>query len=322
MDQPGFWIALSIWVVIVFFGGIYFIINRKTVPFWQIVIYFFILIMAVPSLVGIIMSQRLVEGTSIGSKDGWLGFWGGYLGAIISILGVYWSVTRTMNTEKENDFSQSRPFFVVQLKEEEFEKGKRYWFHDKDNINELTFENFPNLFSKDNDSKKIPILSIQNLSTKRLMAVQLITHSKKISDDIDIDQFGDGVNIPSDGSNDNIIIYNINKVKGDWTSKILLDNVIYNDGSKKFDIDTTLNNIYNNIKSIEILYTTELREVCKLVFDVEENSKNKYKAKINYRKNIKFLENKNGSEASIVKYTSNGFYEDDSWKYPEEDKND
>lgn len=36
-----------------------------------------------------------------GSDDGWLGFWGGYLGAIISIVGIYWSVNQQINFENK-----------------------------------------------------------------------------------------------------------------------------------------------------------------------------------------------------------------------------
>lgn len=37
-----------------------------------------------------------------GSNDGWLGFWGGYLGALISIFGIYFQVTKSIEESEKN----------------------------------------------------------------------------------------------------------------------------------------------------------------------------------------------------------------------------
>ncbi|ARO07125.1 prophage P1 protein 35 [Lactiplantibacillus plantarum] len=38
----------------------------------------------------------------VGTDDGWLGFWGGYLGSIIAVIGVYWSVFKQHKFDKES----------------------------------------------------------------------------------------------------------------------------------------------------------------------------------------------------------------------------
>ncbi|MDN7072203.1 hypothetical protein [Lactiplantibacillus plantarum] len=37
-----------------------------------------------------------------GSNDGWLGFWGGYLGALISVLGIYFQVSKSIEESEKN----------------------------------------------------------------------------------------------------------------------------------------------------------------------------------------------------------------------------
>ena len=37
-----------------------------------------------------------------GSNDGWLGFWGGYLGAVISIFGIYYQVAKSIEESEKN----------------------------------------------------------------------------------------------------------------------------------------------------------------------------------------------------------------------------
>lgn len=49
------------------------------------------------------MTQLLinVETSNKGSDDGWLGFWGGYLGAIIGVAGAIFVVQIQLNEDKE-----------------------------------------------------------------------------------------------------------------------------------------------------------------------------------------------------------------------------
>ncbi|MBL1057015.1 hypothetical protein JEM51_11485 [Ligilactobacillus agilis] len=70
-------------------------------------------LMLVPILVGVGMLVPMLN-LSNGSNDGWLGFWGGYLGSIIAIAGVWWQTNKTIKNEKELMFSQKRPYIVIQ----------------------------------------------------------------------------------------------------------------------------------------------------------------------------------------------------------------
>ncbi|WWY82488.1 hypothetical protein V9K80_04330 [Pediococcus pentosaceus] len=47
------------------------------------------------------------------SNDGWLGFWGGFLGALISTIGVYKSVEKQIMMERAIDIENARPHLVV-----------------------------------------------------------------------------------------------------------------------------------------------------------------------------------------------------------------
>ena len=65
----------------------------------KIILYTFILAILVPIIINILIS--LISWGS-GSNDGWLGFWGGYLGALISILGIYFQVAKSIENSENN----------------------------------------------------------------------------------------------------------------------------------------------------------------------------------------------------------------------------
>lgn len=46
---------------------------------------------------------------NIGTNDGWLGFWGGYLGSIIAIGGVYWQVRKQIRFEESKQIPRLVP---------------------------------------------------------------------------------------------------------------------------------------------------------------------------------------------------------------------
>ena len=74
---------------------------------WIILAAIFALII-VPGLVQLLMTKVFTT-TNGGSNDGWLGFWGGYLGSIIAIVGVYWSVKEQHRDLIESEKRESRP---------------------------------------------------------------------------------------------------------------------------------------------------------------------------------------------------------------------
>lgn len=114
MNQLGFWNSIILWIIIIIFLGIYLSKNREKISFWQFLIYFGAVAIATPLLLGAFMSQHLVKGINVGSKDGWLGFFGGYLGAIVSIGGVYWSVNEQFKHEKQQQMEAEQRAKIVE----------------------------------------------------------------------------------------------------------------------------------------------------------------------------------------------------------------
>lgn len=60
-----------------------------------------------------------------GSNDGWLGFWGGYLGALISVLGIYFQVTKNIEeSEKNREETKKSNNANIKLLQEQAERDK------------------------------------------------------------------------------------------------------------------------------------------------------------------------------------------------------
>lgn len=67
---------------------------------WRYVIGFSIALI-LPFGIQWLMTHGFWENTAGGTNDGWLGFWGGYLGAIISVSGVYYQVSKELSANKK-----------------------------------------------------------------------------------------------------------------------------------------------------------------------------------------------------------------------------
>lgn len=89
--------------------------------YWLVII----VLIATPIVLGVLLK---IPFTNIdnGSNDGWLGFWGGYLASIITIIGVYWQVRKqgeetrrnmalTFEHQLKQDAKTARPRFTVEL---------------------------------------------------------------------------------------------------------------------------------------------------------------------------------------------------------------
>lgn len=60
-----------------------------------------------------------------GSNDGWLGFWGGYLGALISIFGIYFQVSKSIEeSEKNRDATKKSTEKSIELLNEQADRDK------------------------------------------------------------------------------------------------------------------------------------------------------------------------------------------------------
>ncbi|MBC1722265.1 hypothetical protein [Listeria seeligeri] len=58
------------------------------------------ILLFLPLVVGLLMNIKIFDSIS-GSEDGWLGFWGGYLGAILSVFGAFWLFNKQSMKDKE-----------------------------------------------------------------------------------------------------------------------------------------------------------------------------------------------------------------------------
>ena len=94
-----------------------------------------------------------------GSDDGWLGFWGGFIGAILAVVGVWWQTNKTIKNEKELMFSQKRPYITLQ---------------------ELSADKVDEVYGINNcDLKdKFQILVIKNLSNQPFFSVKIVLNDQ------------------------------------------------------------------------------------------------------------------------------------------------
>ncbi|WP_192943963.1 hypothetical protein [Ligilactobacillus agilis] len=134
-------------------------------------------LMLVPILVGVGMLVPMLN-LSNGSNDGWLGFWGGYLGSIIAIAGVWWQTNKTIKNEKELMFSQKRPYIVIQ--ESIIQNAKVSDVYVKKN--HVGYEDEP-------------VIIIKNLSNNPMFSVKLVFQYDNKKEDIVIDRINGNSNI-------------------------------------------------------------------------------------------------------------------------------
>lgn len=60
-------------------------------------------------IINFAMDLAPFDSLSNADDSAWLGFWGGYLGSIVAVGGVYWQVNR----EKEENIKAARPIFTI-----------------------------------------------------------------------------------------------------------------------------------------------------------------------------------------------------------------
>ncbi|GAX03447.1 hypothetical protein IWT140_01050 [Secundilactobacillus pentosiphilus] len=69
-------------------------------------------LIAIPIVIGSALKLPWFDFNN-GSNDGWLGFWGGYLASVITIVGVYWQVRKQINADKTKDRLAKRPTYIA-----------------------------------------------------------------------------------------------------------------------------------------------------------------------------------------------------------------
>ncbi len=81
--------------------------------YWKDILLGFIgVIVIIPIGVALMMNIELI---TTETSNEWIGFWGGYLGAIIGVAGAIWVMYRTLAQEKENEKRKEKREFYAQL---------------------------------------------------------------------------------------------------------------------------------------------------------------------------------------------------------------
>lgn len=249
----------------------------------------------VPGLVQLLMTKVFTT-TNGGSNDGWLGFWGGYLGATIAIVGVYWQATRQsklsqkqLDNEKENQYRQARPFFILTREkgpDKEENSGKPFYCY----INEEGYSNGENCTDYSH------YLVINNVSNKDMYAVKVIvTNDLASCSDTDQNFISEFENFKSA----NVLTKNTDYEKAISIGQISSKEKVY----LKFPNTQSINQIW-------IWYITEIRESVKLYFYHDPNDKNKENEDwIKYQPEHKRLENQQTAKINPALYELKDFKE-------------
>lgn len=75
-----------------------------------------------------ILMQTFFANIGGGTDDGWLGFWGGYLGSIVAIFGIYWEVTRSERHEYTHNSESVRPLLYFSYRRG-LNKGEKVYYN-------------------------------------------------------------------------------------------------------------------------------------------------------------------------------------------------
>lgn len=208
-----------------------------------------------PGIVGIIMTLPITN-IDNGSNDGWLGFWGGYLGSIIGVIGVFIQISRQREYEKRRIAESVYPKIrvgagMISLGEVQPRVIQEYP-HETTEKRNIRLKNFASLWRE--DDTRISGVSFFNASSNNFYDVIVqINYSDK--DPIEADggvspRLSDSFIIPQlTNKNEDAIIFHIP----------ILFPAYFDDTAKK---EETL----KVIKRITIWGTTEANEVLKFEF--------------------------------------------------------
>lgn len=189
-------------------------------------------------------------------NENWLGFWGGYFGAVVGVFGIFWQVDKTIKSEKENQFRMSRPFFIIRGIESNMnlvENKNKYY-------TALKYDGDPEgiklaKYVVSHEKYNMGSIEINNISNKIMMAVI--------------------INLEFEGDNSNQKS-NIERIKPGTLIHIIDKNDVLNSGK---------GDAYRSKmpKGLTIQFTTELREKIQLHFSCSDGI---------FKYDSKILENK------------------------------
>lgn len=230
-----------------------------------------------------------------GSNGDWFSFLGGYVGAIITIGGVYWQVRKQsifdreqlkeqisnsekqlkkqLSVEKEDRFREARPLFLISIINEAYRSGRNIYGNPEKGMLPQRVISSNNLVYK--------VIKIKNISKKLMSAVRIEIIWKNKDKDI--------VNISVIDSQKECIIV-------DRVSLKAMESDIRSSGNG-VNIKEKNRESFEELECVNVYFCTELREKIKLVF-INDNGILKYHSK--------HLENKDGN---IKEYNLDDFHE-------------
>lgn len=210
------------------------------------------------------MDIPLFDSFSNADDSAWLGFWGGYLGAVISIGGLYWQTNKQLQNESKNRksdierqkdqyYNEARALFSIIDK-----KGVNFNDVDKNYVSKQ-FENLEKRVTNWLDiDKYIYVIQIHNFSDNPMLLVKINLFDK------------------SDSSNN----FCINRINRDENA-VLLSTYSIQPFKKKSDNEKNCDTNNNCITKIELFYTTNKGEQIFTEFVKNKNGEFKTKNRIN-----------------------------------------
>lgn len=218
----------------------------------------------------------MVLNFGVGDNNSWLGFWGGYLGAIVAIGGVYWQVNRTLQSEKEALYRQNRPYFILQYTNDYVRKRtdeEKYYYLTKSSGFVSEAEDFIRVSGLQHIS--FNMIQINNVSKKSMMAVRVV-----VTQDSDNKDRRKKFNINLIDIHDKVCLvfpeYVDDYIKAsDENNGPTKNKGEFNFSNTKF-IEALKEKLkdkgdFLSITKVEIYFTTELREKIKLTFELKNN---------------------------------------------------
>lgn len=149
--------------------------------YWAVIV----ALIATPIILGLLLKIPFTN-VDNGSNDGWLGFWGGYLASVITIVGVYWQVNRqskeadknlklTFEEQAKQNAKMARPRFIFELSRQKLFDEDEYFLNASLDAEP---ENFLKLVEQDNP--EITVVKIENVSDEVIVnaLVKLIYRKK------------------------------------------------------------------------------------------------------------------------------------------------
>lgn len=216
----------------------------------------------------------LISGSE--TNDGWLGFFGGYLGAIITILGVYWQVSKQSKdgkeqlneqfkvsrnqlneqiaAEKEARFREARPLFILSFREMQPKKLIELPIYSSG-------QNQDNL----NTGDELQFINIKNVSNNTMAGVKILLYKKG-------NQIDSEIMISSIREHNECLVINDSSL-----SKARLASY-KNFGENQPDPTKMQIHEMKKLERIDIYFTTPLREKIKLSFHVVNGNPKYYKS--------------------------------------------